>query len=211
MEGFDGGFDEVGGVVRTKTLGQDVADAAGLAHGADGSPGVSVTSNNLAPGDPNCPHGGSSFTSASGTTYACNGQDGTGGSSGHAYEARINQGSAIRPVTGVPVMELDALPAGDYVVVANLNATPTNGGSYGCAMFSPFVGGVIDQGRIEQAALFFGQASFSMSGTFFVPDFSYTGPALTVFCDGSPVVTTPEQGPYTVFGNLVVWQVGGIN
>ena len=174
--------------------------------GADGSPGVSVTSNNLAPGDPNCPHGGSSFTSASGTTYACNGQDGTGGSSGHAYEARINQGSAIRPVTGVPVMELDALPAGDYVVVANMNATPTSGGTYGCVMFSPFVGGAIDQGRIQQAFQYSGQASFTMTGTFVVPDYSYTVPALTVTCDGSPT-----DFPYTVFGNLVVWQVGGIN
>lgn len=42
--------------------------------GEDGEDGVSVTSVTLAPGaDPNCPLGGSKFTSASGVTYACNG------------------------------------------------------------------------------------------------------------------------------------------
>jgi hypothetical protein len=42
--------------------------------GEDGADGVGVTSVALAPGaDPNCPLGGSKFTSASGVTYACNG------------------------------------------------------------------------------------------------------------------------------------------
>jgi hypothetical protein len=36
-----------------------------------------VTSQTLAAGDPNCPSGGSAFTAANGTTYACNG-DGSG-------------------------------------------------------------------------------------------------------------------------------------
>ena len=41
--------------------------------GQDGADGVGVTSVALAPGaDPNCPLGGSKFTSASGVTYACN-------------------------------------------------------------------------------------------------------------------------------------------
>ena len=44
------------------------------ARGLNGVDGVSVTSVALAPGaDPNCPLGGSKFTSASGVTYACNG------------------------------------------------------------------------------------------------------------------------------------------
>jgi hypothetical protein len=43
-------------------------------RGLDGADGVSVTSVALAPGaDPNCPLGGSKFTSASGVTYACSG------------------------------------------------------------------------------------------------------------------------------------------
>jgi Collagen triple helix repeat (20 copies) len=51
--------------------------------GADGHDGQSVTSQALAAGDQNCPAGGSSFASASGTTYACNGAPGaSGGSAG---------------------------------------------------------------------------------------------------------------------------------
>jgi hypothetical protein len=52
------------------------------APGADGKDGISVTSETLGAGDPNCPEGGSAFTSASGTTYACNGADGAKGEKG---------------------------------------------------------------------------------------------------------------------------------
>jgi hypothetical protein len=56
------------------------------ADGEDGEDGVSVTSVALAPGaDPNCPLGGSKFTSASGVTYACNG--------GFAAESRSPNGA----------------------------------------------------------------------------------------------------------------------
>ena len=48
--------------------------------GTNGTNGTSVTSSPEAAGA-NCAHGGSSFTSVSGTTYACNGADGTSGSS----------------------------------------------------------------------------------------------------------------------------------
>jgi hypothetical protein len=41
-------------------------------NGLPGTNGTSVISSALSPGDPNCPWGGSSFTSASGTTHACN-------------------------------------------------------------------------------------------------------------------------------------------
>ncbi len=41
--------------------------------GTNGDDGTSVSSTSLASGDANCPYGGSSFTSSSGTTYACNG------------------------------------------------------------------------------------------------------------------------------------------
>jgi hypothetical protein len=54
--------------------------------GEDGEDGISVTSVALAPGaDPNCPLGGSRFTSASGVTYACNG--------GFAAESRSPNGA----------------------------------------------------------------------------------------------------------------------
>ena len=43
------------------------------ATGATGAAGTSVTSAALAVGNANCPSGGASFTSVSGTTFACNG------------------------------------------------------------------------------------------------------------------------------------------
>jgi hypothetical protein len=51
--------------------------------GVNGQDGVSVRSQSLAPGaDPACPTGGSKFTSANGSSYACNGQDGQDGQDG---------------------------------------------------------------------------------------------------------------------------------
>jgi hypothetical protein len=51
--------------------------------GLNGQDGVSVTSRPLAPGDdPACPSGGSKFTAANGTTYACNGSNGRNGQDG---------------------------------------------------------------------------------------------------------------------------------
>jgi hypothetical protein len=47
--------------------------------GVPGDAGQSVTSTALNVGDAHCPNGGASFTSASGTTYACNGPPGAGG------------------------------------------------------------------------------------------------------------------------------------
>jgi hypothetical protein len=58
------------------------------ATGATGSPGTpgtngtSVTSSTLPVGDPNCPNGGSKFTSANATTYACTGNTGSPGTNG---------------------------------------------------------------------------------------------------------------------------------
>jgi hypothetical protein len=50
--------------------------------GQNGANGQSVTSTALASGDPNCANGGASFTSVSGTTYACNGAPGQQGMPG---------------------------------------------------------------------------------------------------------------------------------
>ena len=52
------------------------------APGQEGDDGISVTSTPLGTGDANCPNGGSSFTSVSGTTFACNGANGTAGNGG---------------------------------------------------------------------------------------------------------------------------------
>lgn len=51
-------------------------------NGTDGANGVSVQSTPLGSNDPNCPNGGSAFTAANGTTYACNGADGKNGTDG---------------------------------------------------------------------------------------------------------------------------------
>lgn len=66
--------------------GVDGEDGEDGQDGEDGEDGVSVTSVALDPGaDPNCPLGGSRFTSASGVTYACNG--------GFAAESRSPNGT----------------------------------------------------------------------------------------------------------------------
>jgi hypothetical protein len=49
-------------------------------NGTNGTNGTSVSSSALSSGNSNCPSGGSSFLSASGTTYACNGATGAAGS-----------------------------------------------------------------------------------------------------------------------------------
>jgi hypothetical protein len=51
-------------------------------NGANGKDGTSVTASPLPVGDVNCPGGGSSFASATGTTYACNGTNGRDGANG---------------------------------------------------------------------------------------------------------------------------------
>lgn len=50
--------------------------------GQNGTNGINVTSAALPAGDSHCPSGGSSFTAANGTTYACNGVPGRDGTSG---------------------------------------------------------------------------------------------------------------------------------
>ncbi len=71
------------------------------AAGPPGADGTSVTSASLPTGDPNCANGGSSFTSASGLTYACNGADGPSGPSGSNGTNGTN-GTAVLSGTGVP-------------------------------------------------------------------------------------------------------------
>jgi len=48
--------------------------------GSQGPAGVSVESTSLPEGDPDCPYGGSLFVSATGVSYACNGEGGEGAS-----------------------------------------------------------------------------------------------------------------------------------
>jgi hypothetical protein len=50
--------------------------------GTNGTNGTSIVNTQLASGDPNCPYGGTAFTGAGGTTYACNGAPGRDGADG---------------------------------------------------------------------------------------------------------------------------------
>lgn len=68
--GFTGPRGATGPTGKTGATGKRGATGA---RGATGPAGVSVTSAALAAGNANCPAGGASFSSASGTTFACNG------------------------------------------------------------------------------------------------------------------------------------------
>jgi hypothetical protein len=69
--------------------------AAG-ANGTNGSNGTSVTSTALAAKNANCKEGGSEFKSASGTTYACNGEKGAAGKDGTFGDEPLPQGKTLR-------------------------------------------------------------------------------------------------------------------
>jgi hypothetical protein len=119
------------------------AGAAGTS-GTTGSNGTSVTSAALLPGeDPECEEGGSKFSAANGTTYACNGEQGPQGSpwvAGQApsevllkgtwsiqqFNAAVAEETIFVPLsTGIPI----STEAMNGFVVA-----PTgNGSSLGCA------------------------------------------------------------------------------
>jgi hypothetical protein len=73
---IDGGPCAFGGLVVTSGDGGSAVVCNG-APGAAGDSGQSVTSTALPVGDSHCPFGGNAITSASGTTYACNGDPGS--------------------------------------------------------------------------------------------------------------------------------------
>lgn len=89
--------------------------------GADGADGVSVTSAELAPGDANCPDGGSAFTAAGGNvTYACNGAEGDKGDKGDPgpSAAYTNYGDGFHTIGDglTQTVASVTLPAGSYVL-----------------------------------------------------------------------------------------------
>ncbi len=86
------------------------------AGGRSGAAGSSVTSTALAVGNATCPDGGSSFTSVSGTTYACNGS-----ASGFASVNATGTLAASRNVTAV------ALGTAPGVYCLKLTSAPSVG------------------------------------------------------------------------------------
>jgi hypothetical protein len=78
-------------------------------NGSNGANGQSVASTELASGDPDCASGGASFTSVSGTTYACNGTPGTVGQQGPA-------GPSTAGAAGLSAEVISATATGSAVV-----------------------------------------------------------------------------------------------
>lgn len=72
------------------------------AQGSQGIPGQSVLSAQLAAGSIDCPTGGSQFTTASGTTFACNGTQGLPGIQGN-IGPRGDSGPTGPPGVAAPV------------------------------------------------------------------------------------------------------------
>jgi hypothetical protein len=87
-----------------------------------GANGVSVTSATLPSGDSHCPAGGSSFTSANGDTYACNGAAGTG--SADTYDSgTFDLGVSFHVDSSPTILAYVLLPAGNYLVMGRARFT----------------------------------------------------------------------------------------
>jgi hypothetical protein len=84
--------------------------------GTNGVDGVSVIAQALSPGDPNCPSGGSKFTSVNGDTFACNGANGTS-ASGSTFSGELQ-----------PNQDMEHILDNGLIVGANCSAT---GGLFG--------------------------------------------------------------------------------
>ena len=115
MNGTDGEDGQPG------TNGTNGVDGAPGANGTNGTDGVSVTSALEAAG-PNCANGGSKFTAANGTRYACNGAPGPAGTGlPQAYTKNETADTTFGGETpGTVVIIARSVPAGSYVVNADL-------------------------------------------------------------------------------------------
>jgi hypothetical protein len=96
--------------------------------GKTGASGRSVTSATLGVGNANCPNGGSSFTSASGTTFACSGVATSFASVDATAALAASRGvTAVQtPSPGVYCLKLSSTPS---VGVASLRGDATSKGS----------------------------------------------------------------------------------
>ena len=96
-------------------------------NGTNGTNGLSVTSTSLNPGDSNCANGGSSFTSASGTTYACNGAPGAPGAAAPAPALNVQMIINQVAFTGGGLQEVDATcPSGTTLIGGGAGADNEN-------------------------------------------------------------------------------------
>jgi hypothetical protein len=132
-------------------------------NGTNGTNGVSVTSTALTTGDPHCPDGGSSFTSSNGTTYSCNGADGSdAASNAHLYR----HGNVTVPIdvdssVWTPVITIDDPPVGSYWILASV-AVGADGIS--CDLGANAVNG-LDFASMTTGALQIGTGVLTLQGT----------------------------------------------
>jgi hypothetical protein len=99
--------------------GTNGTDGAPGANGTNGTDGVSVTSAAEGVG-PNCANGGSRFTAANGTTYACNGASGPAGTA--LPQAYTNTEVASSTIGGnLAAIVTRSVPAGSYVIHAQVH------------------------------------------------------------------------------------------
>jgi Collagen triple helix repeat (20 copies) len=117
--------------------------------GDRGADGASVTSAALAVGDPNCPSGGSAFTSISGITYACNGRDGAGSALLDANAAFIPRNFDATVWTSV--LAPSGYTSGNFLLVVTVQATSD---TLKCRL-------VVDDAPLDTAALSTGVAAFA--------------------------------------------------
>ena len=93
-----------------------------------------MTSTALAAGDTNCPNGGSKFTAANGTTFACNGADGSGAALDQTGNSVFGTGTlTLTPTTGltlVPGLTMTVTTtSGEFVYVSTDGGVQTTSNS----------------------------------------------------------------------------------
>lgn len=95
-------------------------------NGTNGTDGTSVSSTPLAVNDANCSNGGSAFTSANGTTYACNGAPGPAGppGSGSLVSYYFQSVPTRLPYTGGELPAYAKCNAGDFATGGGYQFSP---------------------------------------------------------------------------------------
>ena len=173
--------------------------------GPPGQDGVSVTSTALSAGDTNCPTGGSSFTAANGTTYACNGTKGDKGDPGEPGPAgstpvytnyNVNQVSIGEGLT--QTVASVTVPTGNYTLMATAAVSGEDDARFGqCSL----VGGT----TMHQAPALFAVADVSSLRLPIIGDVSVTTATAPIF-----LRCTGLDGPIQAAGALIATRVGTI-
>ncbi|HET7129490.1 MAG TPA: hypothetical protein VFJ93_10500 [Gaiellaceae bacterium] len=173
--------------------------------GPPGQDGVSVTSAALSAGDANCPTGGSSFTAANGTTYACNGAKGDKGDPGEPGPAGSTPVYTNYNVNLVSIGEgltqtvaSVTLPTGNYTLMGTAAVSGDDDARFGQCFL---VGGT----TMHDAPALFAVADVSSLRLPIIGDVSVTTEAAPIF-----LRCTGLDGPIQAAGALIATKVGTI-